>query len=81
MGAPIQSTNETQAIDKVRVYPGADSHFTLYSDDGTTYAYEHGKHDITELQWDNTSGKLSHRGAQAWNTPDTQVIEVVKAAQ
>ena len=29
-------------IASVRVYPGADADFTLFSDDGTTYAYEKG---------------------------------------
>ena len=38
--APVNSTNETQKIGQVRVYPGADGDFTLYSDDGKTYAYE-----------------------------------------
>jgi alpha-D-xyloside xylohydrolase len=31
-----------QAVDKIRVYSGADGKFTLFSDDGTTYAYEKG---------------------------------------
>jgi alpha-D-xyloside xylohydrolase len=78
MGAPVQSTNEKQAIEKVRIYPGADAHFTLYSDDGTTYAYEHGQHDITELNWDDAAQKLSHQGAQAWSVSDSNVIEVVQ---
>ena len=43
LGAAIESTNEKQAIASLRVYPGADGDFTLYSDDGTTYAYETGK--------------------------------------
>ena len=78
LGAPIQSTNEKQAIEKVRIYPGADAHFTLYSDDGTTYAYEHGQHDITELVWDNASQKLSHNGEEAWAVSDSSIVDVVR---
>jgi alpha-D-xyloside xylohydrolase len=77
LGAPIQSTNEKQSIEKVRIYPGADAHFTLYSDDGTTYAYERGQHDITELDWNDSSQKFSHKGAMPWAIPDSNVLEVV----
>ncbi len=83
LGAPIESTNEVQPIEKIRIYPGASTHFMLYSDDGTTYAYEQGKHDITELNWDEAAQKLSHTGASAWSVPDSTVVEVVqpRAAQ
>ena len=49
LGVPVESTNEKQAIAKVRVYPGADGDFQLYSDDGTTYDYEKGADEITHL--------------------------------
>ena len=77
LGAIVESTNEKQAIEKVRVYPGANGTFQLYADDGTTYAYEQGKHEITELRWDDTNSKLSHTGAQAWTASDEEVLEVV----
>jgi alpha-D-xyloside xylohydrolase len=79
LGVAVQSTNEKQAVEKVRIYPGADAHFTLYSDDGTTYAYEQGQYDITELNWDDSSQKLSHKGARPWAVPDSNVVEVVRA--
>ena len=77
LGAPVQSTNEKQAIEKIRVYPGADSHFTLYSDDGTTYAYEHGEHQITQLHWNDTNQTLQHTGANAWDGADAKLLEIV----
>ncbi len=77
LGAPVESTNQAQAIDKVRVYPGADGTFQLYSDDGKTYAYEQGKHNITELHWNNANGKLTHTGASAWTASEKDVLEVV----
>jgi len=78
LGAPVESTNEKQAIAKVRIYPGADAHFQLYSDDGTTYAYEKGVHDITDLDWSEASGKLTHSGAAAWSGSDADVVEIVQ---
>jgi len=52
----VESTHETQAIQKVRVYPGAEGSFTLFSDDGTTYAYEKGAGSVTKLHWDEAKG-------------------------
>ncbi len=78
LGVPIQSTNEKQAIAKIRIYPGADAHFTLYSDDGTSYAYEHGDYSTTELNWNSATGKFTHTGADAWNTADSQMVEIVQ---
>lgn len=77
MGAPVESTNERQAIERIRIYPGADAHFVLYSDDGTTYAYEKKKYEITNLDWNDAGGKLTHTGAAAWNESDAQIVEVV----
>jgi alpha-D-xyloside xylohydrolase len=77
MGAPVLSMDEKQAIAEVRIYPGANGEFTLYSDDGKSYAYEQGKSEITHLRWDDTSGRLEHTGAVAWSAPDTQIVKVV----
>jgi alpha-glucosidase (family GH31 glycosyl hydrolase) len=49
LGAPVESTHEKQAIAKIRVYPGADGSFTLFSDDGKTYAYEKGAGSVTRI--------------------------------
>ncbi len=78
LGAPVLSTDEKQAIAEVRVYRGADGEFTLYSDDGKTYAYEQGKSEITRLKWDEASGKLTHTGPAAWSVPDAQVVKVIR---
>jgi alpha-D-xyloside xylohydrolase len=76
-GAAVQSTHDKQSIAQVRVYPGADAAFTLFSDDGTTYAYETGAGSITHLKWDDASQKLNHDGAAAWTGPDADVVEIV----
>jgi alpha-D-xyloside xylohydrolase len=78
LGVPVESTHQPQAIERVRVYPGADASFTLFSDDGTTYAYEKGAGSITHLRWDDAAGKFTHEGAEAWTEPDSALVEVVK---
>jgi alpha-D-xyloside xylohydrolase len=80
LGAPVESTNEKQAIAKVEVYRGADSNFTLYSDDGTTYAYESGASQVTRLHWNDAAGRLEHSGAAAWDGPDQRIVTVIGAA-
>lgn len=78
MGSPIESTNQKQAIKTLRVYPGADAHFTLYDDDGRTYAYEGGAFQITELAWNDSTRTLSHTGAAAWSGPDATILDIVR---
>jgi alpha-glucosidase/alpha-D-xyloside xylohydrolase len=77
LGAPVLSTHQKQAIASVRVYPGADGSFTLFSDDGTTYAYEKGTGSITKLHWDDATHTLKHEGASAWSEPDSKIVDVV----
>lgn len=76
-GEPIESTTEVQNISKVRIYPGADCDFTLYQDDGVTYAYENGSSRITKLHWDDAARKLTHAGPPAWTRPDAEIIEIL----
>jgi alpha-D-xyloside xylohydrolase len=77
LGEPVQSTSETQKIARVRVYPGADGDFTLYDDDGKTYAYESDDRRITRLHWNDGAGRLSHEGFQPWTGPDAGILEIV----
>jgi len=77
LGKSVSSTHEQQAIEMIRVYPGADGKFTLFSDDGRSYAYESGGGDVTQLDWDDAAGKLTHTGAGAWTEPDSAIVEVM----
>ena len=77
LGEPVESTSQTQKLARVRVYRGADGDFTLYDDDGKTYAYEGGDRKITRLHWNDASGKLSHEGFAAWTGPDAGMLEIM----
>jgi alpha-D-xyloside xylohydrolase len=78
MGKPVVSTNEKQALQEVRVYPGADASFDLYSDDGTTYAYEKGEMQIAHLHWSEAEKRLTHTGA-GLGASDAALVKVVEA--
>jgi alpha-D-xyloside xylohydrolase len=67
LGSTVESTHDKQIIEHVRVYPGADGEFTLYADDGLTYAYEKGKSEITHVRWNDATGKLTQTGTMAWS--------------
>ncbi len=77
LGTPVESSHDSQSIAQVRVYPGADAVFTLFNDDGTTYAYEKGAGSISELRWDDAAHRLTHSGAAAWSAPDSAVVDIV----
>jgi hypothetical protein len=77
LGSPVESTHQQQSIASVRVYPGADSDFSLFADDGTTYSYEKGGGSITGLHWREATHEFTHDGVGAWTTPDKSVVEIV----
>jgi alpha-D-xyloside xylohydrolase len=77
LGEPVESTSGTQKLARVRVYRGADGDFTLYDDDGKTYAYEGGDRKITRLHWNNAAGRLTQEGFQAWTGPDAGILEII----
>jgi alpha-D-xyloside xylohydrolase len=81
LGSTILSTQEKQSIASVRVYPGANADFTLFSDDGTTYAYEKNAGSITKLHWNDAARKLTTEGAKAWTAADKDVVEVIGSKQ
>lgn len=53
---------------EIRIYPGADAHFTLYEDDGETYAYERGERATVTLRWDDAR-RVLHVGAREGRYP------------
>jgi alpha-D-xyloside xylohydrolase len=77
MGSRVESTHQTQAIASIRVYPGANSNFTLFNDDGKTYAYEKGVSNITQLHWNDSESRFTHDGTSAWTVPDNTLIQII----
>jgi alpha-D-xyloside xylohydrolase len=75
LGAAVLSAQQPQPIASVRVYPGADADFALFSDDGTTYSYEKGGGSITQFHWDEATHRLTHEGA-AWSGSPVTVVGV-----
>ena len=76
IGSDVESTHKNQSIAQVRIYPGADANFTLFSDDGTTYAYEKGAGSVTHLHWNDATHQLTHEGPAAWSGPDNTIVKV-----
>jgi alpha-D-xyloside xylohydrolase len=77
LGSAVESTHDKQSIAKIRVYPGADAGFTLFNDDGATYAYENGAGSVTRMHWNEADHKFSHDGAAAWTQPDSEIVEII----
>ena len=77
LGTEVLSARDQQRIKSVRVYPGSNGDFALFSDDGTTYSYEQGKGSVTQLHWDDANHQLSHAGPSAWSAPDAEVVQII----
>jgi alpha-D-xyloside xylohydrolase len=80
LGSAIESTEHQQTITELRVYPGADGNFVLYSDDGKTYAYESGKYTTTSMHWTDATAKLAHTGAAAWIGSDKGLVKIISGS-
>ena len=77
LGSAVESTHQVQAIEKIRVYSGADADFTLFSDDGQTYAYEKGAGSITQLHWSDQERKFTPNGTSDGTMFTGRFLEVV----
>ena len=78
MGPDVQYTGQVveEPLD-IYVYPGRDCEFTLYDDDGETYAYEKGEYSLRHITWNEATKTLQMDGqpyekgvyrCAAWNT-------------
>jgi alpha-D-xyloside xylohydrolase len=77
LGSDVESADQPQTIESVKVYPGANGTFLLYQDDGKTYGYEKAGGSITRLIWDDAARQLKHEGAPPWTGPDQAIVTVV----
>lgn len=53
------ATEQPGAPYEIRVYPGANTRFTIYEDDNETYAYEKGQRATIPLRWDERAQTLT----------------------
>ncbi len=77
LGSEVESADQPQKIASVRVYQGANGSFTVFQDDGKTYAYERTGGSLTQLTWDDAQHQLRHQGAPAWSGPDQSIVTLV----
>ncbi len=80
LGPPVEyAGQQPDAPIELRLYPGADGDFTLYSDAGDGYAYEKGAHATVALHWDDRARTLRLAGRQGSypGMPQRQVFRVV----
>ena len=60
MGPDVEYAEEKpEGPIELRVYPGADGDFTIYEDDGNTYAYEKGARAIIPIRWNDARRTLT----------------------
>lgn len=77
LGSEVESADQPQTIAAVKVYPGANGSFSLFSDDGNTYAYEKTGGTEIRLVWDDAAHRLTHEGPAAWTGSDDSLVTVV----
>ena len=59
-GPSLQHTGEpSDSRLEVHVYPGRDTSFTVYEDEGDGYAYEHGAFSMIAISWDDALQRLT----------------------
>jgi alpha-glucosidase/alpha-D-xyloside xylohydrolase len=76
-GSDVESTQQVQKIASVRVYPGANGSFTLFEDDGRSYAYEKGGGSVTKLTWDDAARHLRHEGRSTSSELDKATVVMI----
>jgi len=77
LGSEVESTHQAQKIASLRVYPGANGSFTLFEDDGKTYAYENRRGSLTKLTWDDTAHQLKHEGGSGSSEVEKASVMVI----
>ncbi|MBB5728326.1 alpha-D-xyloside xylohydrolase [Sphingomonas prati] len=79
IGAPVMSTATRQPLESVMVYPGRDTSFALYDDEGVTNAYRQGGQSAT-LRWDDRTGRLTASGRLPTGQALPGLVKVIQPA-
>jgi alpha-D-xyloside xylohydrolase len=58
-GPLVQSASGKADPIELRIYAGADAHFSLYEDEGDNYDYEHGAHSNIPMHWKEKAATLT----------------------
>ena len=80
LGSEIEYTGEKpDSPIELRIYRGADADFTLYEDEGDTYAYEKGAHTLIPIHWTDATQTLTIGDRQGTypNMPATRTFNIV----
>lgn len=75
IGEVVENTTAKQDLVELRVYAGADGHFALYQDDGSSYDYENGKFSLTHFSWTNSTHTLTQDGPATFSRPQAQWLK------
>jgi alpha-glucosidase (family GH31 glycosyl hydrolase) len=59
------------------VYSGADGHFTLYDDDGQSFAYEQGAYATVEFKWNDAAKTLEVSAGKGGHLPAKELMVAV----
>ncbi|WP_420139238.1 TIM-barrel domain-containing protein [Sphingomonas sp.] len=79
LGAPIQNTATRQPLSEIRVFPGRDTSFALYDDDGVTNQYQKDGGKTATLRWDEATARLSASGALPSGQSPAALVKVIRA--
>ena len=78
---PAMEWSDQKPADAIRlfVYAGADADFTLYEDDGLTYAYEQGAFSTIPIHWDDAARTLTigNREGSFPGMPERRTFHVI----
>jgi len=59
MGPAIEHAGQATDPVELNTYPGANGSFSLYEDQGDSYAYKHGAHSTIPIHWDDATRTLT----------------------
>jgi alpha-D-xyloside xylohydrolase len=80
LGPSVQfADNKADAPYEIRVYPGADTKFTMYEDDNETYAYEQGERATYDLSWEDARKtlRISERSGHFSGIQEKRVLKII----
>jgi alpha-D-xyloside xylohydrolase len=77
VGVQVPSTATRQPLESIRIYPGRDTTFTLYDDDGTTNAYRRGAGTEATVRWNDATRRASAAGPLPTGQALAPLIKVI----